>query len=429
MSTVPIQRRELNTWKEVAEYLGITVRTAQNWEREQGLPIRRLAGPKARIWAFTDELDAWRENHAATAPLPGPRIRLWTWLLTAAILTAAGLAAAFILNRPGKPVRFETEGSALRAFDARNRQVWRFELPRAPIPPTGGHSSHTDDYRGIFADLERDGSAELIYAYFDPRSAPREYPILCIGRDGRLKWRFQPGREIATAKGDRISSNFWPTFVAILRKPRQDGGRILVVSHHTYTWPTQVAVLTAAGKLVAEYWHPGWLISGMLYDLDQDGQEEIILVGVNNSYVAERCEAALVVLDAGFSSGQSAPAGGDEYRFAGLPTVTEAALVVFPKVPFPGPPGRTWMGIGIDSLEAQMEVTIVGQPAPLDGSTSLHYLLDRNFRFLSVMYDASMEQYYAVGMPQPPPGASRRRLVEKALSKLLVPRNRFAARQ
>jgi hypothetical protein len=33
---------ELHSWKEIVAYLRVTVRTAQIWEVERGLPVRRL---------------------------------------------------------------------------------------------------------------------------------------------------------------------------------------------------------------------------------------------------------------------------------------------------------------------------------------------------------------------------------------------------
>lgn len=60
--------RELTSWKEIAEYLGVNVRTAQKWEGERALPIRRQAGRRGRVSADTASIDAWKErlSHAET---------------------------------------------------------------------------------------------------------------------------------------------------------------------------------------------------------------------------------------------------------------------------------------------------------------------------------------------------------------------------
>lgn len=53
----------LESWKEIASFLGRDQRTCMRWERELGLPIHRLDGsPRARVFAFKDELSAWLDQ-------------------------------------------------------------------------------------------------------------------------------------------------------------------------------------------------------------------------------------------------------------------------------------------------------------------------------------------------------------------------------
>jgi len=53
----------LNSWKEVATYLGRGIRTVQRWERELGLPIRRpRCKLRSPIIAFRPELDQWLQS-------------------------------------------------------------------------------------------------------------------------------------------------------------------------------------------------------------------------------------------------------------------------------------------------------------------------------------------------------------------------------
>jgi len=50
----------LNSWKEIAAYLGRGVRTVQRWERELGLPVRRPRGKeRSAVIALTPDLDRW----------------------------------------------------------------------------------------------------------------------------------------------------------------------------------------------------------------------------------------------------------------------------------------------------------------------------------------------------------------------------------
>ena len=80
----------LDSWKEIASYLGRGVRTVQRWEREEGLPVHRLAHEKrGSVYARREELAAWWESRRLTlaaqpnadagdAPV-APRVERVTW--------------------------------------------------------------------------------------------------------------------------------------------------------------------------------------------------------------------------------------------------------------------------------------------------------------------------------------------------------------
>ena len=55
--------RILNSWKEIASYLGRGVRTIQRYEEKLGLPVHRPAGrERSAVLAFADELEQWVRN-------------------------------------------------------------------------------------------------------------------------------------------------------------------------------------------------------------------------------------------------------------------------------------------------------------------------------------------------------------------------------
>jgi len=63
----------LASWKEIAAYLGVTARTAQRWERSEGLPVhRQMHATLGSAYALRPELDAW----LASRPDPGAPARL-----------------------------------------------------------------------------------------------------------------------------------------------------------------------------------------------------------------------------------------------------------------------------------------------------------------------------------------------------------------
>lgn len=97
--------RYLDSWKEIAAYLGRNIRTCWLWERELGMPVHRLDGsPKARVFAWTGEIDAWREARGQNFGKGRPGIPKRSWLVlrigdrrieTAHVL--AGLAGLVVL--------------------------------------------------------------------------------------------------------------------------------------------------------------------------------------------------------------------------------------------------------------------------------------------------------------------------------------------
>lgn len=50
----------LNSWKEIADYVGRSERTVQRWEKRYGLPVRRPAGREhTAVIALASEIEAW----------------------------------------------------------------------------------------------------------------------------------------------------------------------------------------------------------------------------------------------------------------------------------------------------------------------------------------------------------------------------------
>lgn len=53
----------LNSWKEIALYMGRAVRTVQRWEEDCQLPIHRPRGTKrSAVFALPDEIDHWLQK-------------------------------------------------------------------------------------------------------------------------------------------------------------------------------------------------------------------------------------------------------------------------------------------------------------------------------------------------------------------------------
>jgi TolB-like protein/Tfp pilus assembly protein PilF len=121
-SDKPSEER-LDSWKEIAAYLGRDVTTVQRWEKREGMPVHRHVHDKrGSVYALTPELDAWRQSRrsrlddgegeqqqlqaASAAPVDvgtdhGRRVapRPYRWFVVAGVIVIGLLAAAYIVFR------------------------------------------------------------------------------------------------------------------------------------------------------------------------------------------------------------------------------------------------------------------------------------------------------------------------------------------
>lgn len=106
----------LDSWKEIAAYLGREVRTVQGWEKTEGLPIHRHQHARqGSVYAFRSELDAWREARKGTTEVSSapPAKRLPTSALIAAGCVGLFLIALLVASNTRRPATGETLSSVV----------------------------------------------------------------------------------------------------------------------------------------------------------------------------------------------------------------------------------------------------------------------------------------------------------------------------
>ena len=83
----------LDSWKEIAAHFRRSVRTVQNWERSEGLPVHRHRHKKlGSVYAVRVELDVWWQIHEqGVDPSPPQRLSTLQVLIGLALLGAAGV--------------------------------------------------------------------------------------------------------------------------------------------------------------------------------------------------------------------------------------------------------------------------------------------------------------------------------------------------
>jgi hypothetical protein len=55
------EKQRLDSWKEIADYLGKSVKTCRIWEKKFELPVHRInkKSARARVFAYKKEIDEW----------------------------------------------------------------------------------------------------------------------------------------------------------------------------------------------------------------------------------------------------------------------------------------------------------------------------------------------------------------------------------
>ncbi len=291
----------LESWKEIAEFFNVSVRTVQSWEVEKGLPVCRNPGTRGRVWAEESELQSWLDAQASVqvAEPARPRRRFLLPVVLVGSLCLVALLAFFALRRPaGMPASVKTEGLSLITFDDQGVELWRSRLPFENYSPTPAIG--TDLVKPTFLDLTGDGKPEVLFPLRGHDQQGQNSLLLCLSHDGQPLWQFEPGRALRTVKETHPRIYLLRALTPVTLK-RGSPPHLALVSTQSPNFISQVALLDSGGHLVRDYWHSGHFNSIGAKDFDGDHIPELVLAGVSNGYQA----ATLVVLNPLTMSGAS----------------------------------------------------------------------------------------------------------------------------
>ncbi|OGD18116.1 MAG: hypothetical protein A2W03_14690 [Candidatus Aminicenantes bacterium RBG_16_63_16] len=138
-------RRILDGWKSISAYLGRSGRTCRKWEQELGLPVHRLNdSASAHVFAYTDELDRWREEK----------------LREEKYHTARGSSR---FSREGRSGLAGASVALLVLIAAAAVMLWRFNpFLRSPAAPKIENSIAVISFKNLTGDAAYDNLQEVI---------------------------------------------------------------------------------------------------------------------------------------------------------------------------------------------------------------------------------------------------------------------------
>ncbi len=208
MTRESTSKERLDSWKEIASYLDRSVRTVQRWERELGLPVRRVKSAKdaGSVYALKGELDAWllEGNSNRTGLIDGLRRR--------------------VLSNPGSAVVILAVLAVLIALSAIASTLWVYpqeqQLHRLPIEVTRDNgltanpTLSTDGKWLAYASNRQDGDDLDIWV--QPWPLGNGSPVQVTNHPGNeISPNFSPdGKEIAWVDNRRHRPRMFATLLA-----------------------------------------------------------------------------------------------------------------------------------------------------------------------------------------------------------------------
>lgn len=330
----------LEGWEEIAAYLKRSVRSVQRWETTRGLPVHRRTSVKnskrrGEVYALTHELDQWlrgredspvpeneKKDYRAEAyktATPGiypraevypcgalavhpPRNGRFPWTIGAwavAAIFVILLAVLLLLRQPDPATVSVEHGSIMVAWDASGSLLWRRHI-KSTIRPEYGSGLQPQ-----IVDLAGDGSPVVVFGFkTDSTMGDHEDRVVCFNRKGNEIWSFRPGGP--TNIGDPNFPDNFPIAGVSAGGRLANGKRfVAVIANHRFDSTSKITLLNAKGEAIYGLWHNGWVFDHLVLDLGDDGLDELLLVGVNDS----KRKAFLAVVDPGdFRKARSAEA-------------------------------------------------------------------------------------------------------------------------
>lgn len=301
----PPSEPELSGWKMIASHLGVSVREAQSWEKDEGMPVRRMPGRKSRVWADRAALDHWKQHVSVGGKQPPPQPALESgdrrhprfpsrrWILgslaTAGVAAVSGAAWMIARSASRGPVRVEQIGRALCAWDDMGHLLWRRPFPLGLVDASS-NGIHAYPVRNIqIMNMGGTGASRVIFAATlsdspgDPTAISRD-ELYCLTADGKILWTYKP--DVSVTFGDQQFSGPWD-ISDILVEPGSGPPIVWAALSHRMWRPGVLLAIDGAGKATVKF-----VNAGNLYRIGLAPEGHILVGGVNNEYDS----AALAVL-------------------------------------------------------------------------------------------------------------------------------------
>jgi hypothetical protein len=270
----------LSGWKEIADFLQTTTKSAHRWEQKDDLPILRPGhGRKGPVFASKRALRAWRTG---------------------------GIADAIIAD------------NRLIVFDRKARLLWAYEF----LEPLPRFTADELKWRLRFIDIHGNGDRGVLLAiHFLDASKPGQ--IWYFSSEGKIEWMLEPKPDLRKLTGEAFE-NAW-AITHLIAIPEAVGQTIFIAMANHAGWGGCILCVDGNGKPTVQFANTGYVESFCAVGLPDD--RLFVICGENNDF--DCAFAALLGVDDPPSC--SIPGNRTVYRFANAPGDLPRKYILFPR--------------------------------------------------------------------------------------------------
>lgn len=384
--TVASEAPVLVSWKQIASYLNVSVRTAQMWEAHYGLPVSRSLGKRARVVCAVADLDHWRQT-ALSKRHTWQRIDSWRYyaagIAIVPILAGAWWVLTDRLAKPDPPALWHLDQEALVVSDAYGRRLWRHHFDHVLLLSAYGPARQNRPLVW-FGDLDGDAQIETLFPDHPADPASSGTALICFSRKGSVKWRFTPGREVID--GGQTSSRTYRISQFAVVTSRNHVNKVVVTSQHSSQKTNQAVVLSPVGTVAAEHWYDGYLPE-LETSPSEDGREQVLLGGTDRG----RNEAVLVSLDANWLAGCAQERSNRLVTLRNCGARGEKSTIWFTRSRVSEDLGRSNEVVWIRRIGDSYRIGVREGSEP---DTLVEYQLNESLQVVSVAFSPAMERFW-----------------------------------
>jgi hypothetical protein len=395
----------LDSWKEIAVYLGRDLRTVRRWEKKKGLPVRRVPGGERRaVFAYRADIDSWlkgQENGEAkpaasptiaavevsrvphNAPRPGSTSAtihtagqgpLKVLLATLFGLMTVAAYVGLVSFRTGPIAQAIFNGNSIVARDGRGTILWSYDFDW-PL------AKDTDDpaRRITIADLGPDRQRDLLvvapFSGADLGSSAND-TLFCFSARGKMRWRRAFDQTFRFGQND-----YRPPWEATPMMVTADGtGPSIWIAARQRLWSTSTLTeFDREGNQKAQF--VNWGHIGVIGHVHNANGSFILAGGISN-----QCNCAMLAVLREDSPSGSSPSLAPDFTCRNCPEGKPYRYILFPQSELTELSGTAYNNVKLIRVDGDRVWAGVGEtknPGSTVGADWIKYDFSADFAPLS----------------------------------------------